>query len=59
MSINFNHWFIALKATGAREYVESIDWVYHAKDAALSTSEVLSRVSALRGQHVDTVTGCP
>ncbi|MFC4101665.1 galactose-binding domain-containing protein [Paenibacillus xanthanilyticus] len=51
MSINFNLWFI----TGVGEnpliastYVEDVDWVYHAKDNALSPDQVNTAVQSMR-----------
>ena len=55
MSINFNLWFIRdglLPAGQTRTWVEDIDWVFHEKGSVLNTTEVESRVSALRERAV-------
>jgi hypothetical protein len=55
MSINFNLWFIndgMAKVSGARQYHEDIDWVFHEAGAALTPEEVESRVTALRRNSV-------
>ena len=51
MSINFNLWFInggLLDSNEPREYVEQIDWVFHAVDTVLTPEEVESQVADLR-----------
>ncbi|GEM_PF-281030 len=55
MSINFNLWFIntgLLGASGTRTYVQDVDWVYHAKDVALTPGQVLAKVDAFRAASV-------
>ena len=52
MAISFNEWFAEggpLPTGGApRVYDEDVDWVFHAKDVALSPADVDRRVHALR-----------
>ena len=52
MAISFNEWFAEggpLPTGGApRVYDEDVDWVFHAKDVALSPADVDRRVRALR-----------
>ena len=51
MSINFNLWFIAdgfAAGSVVRSWRQDVDWVYHARGRALSTSEVQFRVDELR-----------
>ena len=55
MSINFNLWFIndgMVKASGARQYQEDIDWVFHEAKSALTPEEVEGRVKILRRNSV-------
>ncbi len=43
MSINFNLWFLPeqfVASSGTRMYEMDVDWVYHAKDVALTPAEV-------------------
>jgi len=57
MQIDFNQWFIDARGP-ASSYVEDVDWVYHAKNAVLSTAEVNAAVSNYRSQsitHTDNV----
>lgn len=61
MSINFNLWFVnggLVNSAEPREYVEYVDWVFHAAGVALRPEAVETRVSALREagtDYVDTV----
>lgn len=55
MSINFNLWFIKdgmVKVSGARQYQEDIDWVFHEAKSALTPEEVEQRVKVLRRNSV-------
>lgn len=61
MSINFNQWFInggLLASDTPREYVEQIDWVFHAAETRLHPVDVDAAILALRDAgetFVDTV----
>lgn len=59
MSINMNHWFIALTGGSAeRSYAMQVDYVLHAKNQVLSPAQVDQAVSAYRTAgvaHTDTV----
>lgn len=55
MSINFNLWFISGgmdPSPTSRTYVEDVDWVFHAQDKILTTSEVLTNVNYFRANHI-------
>jgi hypothetical protein len=55
MSINFNLWFIKdgmVNVSGARQYHEDIDWVFHEAKSALTPEEVETRVTILRRNSV-------
>lgn len=55
MSINFNLWFIKdgmVNVSGARQYQEDIDWVFHEVKSALTPEEVEERVRILRRNSV-------
>ncbi len=55
MSINFNLWFIKdgmVNVSGARQYQEDIDWVFHEAKSALTPEEVEKQVSILRRNSV-------
>ena len=55
MSINFNLWFIKdgmVNVSGARQYQEDIDWVFHEAKSALTPEEVDARVRTLRSSSV-------
>jgi hypothetical protein len=55
MSINFNLWFIKdgmANASGARQYQEDIDWVFHEAKSALTPEEVEDRVGILRRDSI-------
>src|SRR5688572_32012740 len=55
MSINFNLWFIKdemVNVSGARQYYEDIDWVFHEAKSALTPEEVEERVTILRKNSV-------
>jgi hypothetical protein len=55
MSINFNLWFIKdgmVNVSGARQYQEDIDWVFHEAKSALTPEEVEGRVKNLRRNSV-------
>ncbi|MBO3745244.1 hydrolase [Streptosporangiaceae bacterium NEAU-GS5] len=60
-SVNFNLWFISGGLAGSatpREYVEQVDWFYHAKNEVVAPATVTSRVNAYRTagtSWVDTV----
>lgn len=58
MSINFNLWFVNGGLVGSddeREYLEQIDWVFHAADVVLSPEEVEAAVVGMREVDVDYV----
>ena len=63
MSLNFSLWFapgglLAEAGAAPRRYEIDVDWVFHARDLALSPSEALARVGDWRRAgtaHVDTV----
>jgi hypothetical protein len=62
MSINFNLWFVNGGLVGsneAREYVEYVDWVFHAADAVLSPEAVESQIETLREAGVNYVDDVP
>ena len=55
MSINFNLWFIKdgmVNVSGARQYQEDIDWVFHEAKSALTPEEVEGQVTILRRNSV-------
>jgi len=55
MSINFNLWFIRdgmVKATGARQYEEDIDWVFFQANKELTPAQVEAAVADLRRKRV-------
>ena len=55
MSINFNLWFIKdgmVNVSGARQYQEDIDWVFHEAKSALTPEEVEKQVKSLRRNSV-------
>ena len=55
MNISFNLWFISggfAPGTTSRHYEQDIDWVFHAKDVALSSAEVDSAVAVFRNSGV-------
>jgi hypothetical protein len=55
MSINFNLWFIKdgmVKASGARQYHEDIDWVFYEAKSALTPEEVEKQITTLRKTSV-------
>lgn len=55
MSINFNLWFIKdgmVNVSGARQYQEDIDWVFHEAKSALTPEEVEEQVTILRRNSV-------
>jgi hypothetical protein len=55
MSINFNLWFIKdgmVNVSGARQYQEDIDWVFHEAQSALTPQEVEDQVKILRRNSV-------
>jgi hypothetical protein len=51
MQIDFNQWFIDARGP-ASSYVEDVDWVYHAKNAALTTAEVNTIVANYKSQSI-------
>jgi hypothetical protein len=56
MSINYNLWFIRdglIQSDEYREYIEQIDWVYHAADVILTPDEVATEVANYREADVD------
>jgi endo-1,3-1,4-beta-glycanase ExoK len=55
MAIDFNQWFPTgslINSSTPRTWVEQIDWVYHAKDTLLTTSQVEANVAAYRAQGI-------
>jgi hypothetical protein len=55
MSINFNLWFIAeglLSNTASRSYIQDVDWVFHIKDAVLTTEQINAQVQSFRAQNI-------
>jgi len=55
MAIDFNQWFPTgslVNSSTPRTWVEQIDWVYHAKDTLLTTSQVEANVAAYRAQGI-------
>lgn len=55
LSINFNLWFVEgglLDSDEPRQYVELVDWVFHAADTLLTTAEVEARVTEMRSNLV-------
>lgn len=55
MSINFNLWFIKdgmVQVSGARQYYEDIDWVFHKAKSALTPEEVEEQVTILRRNSI-------
>jgi hypothetical protein len=60
MTLNYNQWFIDLSGHtgGTAAYVQSADWVYYAKNEALSPATATARVNAYRSAgttHADTI----
>ncbi|MEU4215149.1 RICIN domain-containing protein [Actinoplanes sp. NPDC026623] len=60
MSIDFNQWFIDLAghAGGASTYLESVDYVYHAKKQVLSPAQATAAINGYRSAgsaHADSV----
>jgi len=56
MSINFNLWFIKdgmVNVSGARQYQEDIDWVFHEAKSALTPEEIEEQVRILRRNSVN------
>jgi hypothetical protein len=56
MSINFNLWFVnggLLDSNEEREYVEQVDWVFHAADVILTPEEVEVYVEDMREEGTD------
>ena len=55
MAIDFNQWFPTgslVNSSTPRTWLEQIDWVYHAKDTLLTTSQVEANVAAYRAQGI-------
>ncbi len=55
MAIDFNQWFpkgSLVNSSTPRTWVEQIDWVYHAQNTFLSTSQVEANVAAYRAQGI-------
>lgn len=55
MAIDFNQWFPTgslINSSTPRTWVEQIDWVYHAKDTLLTTSQVEANVASYRAQGI-------
>lgn len=51
MMIDFNQWFpqgSLIHSSEPRVWVEQVDWVYFAKDASLTTSEVEAKIASYR-----------
>jgi hypothetical protein len=62
MSINYNLWFIRdglINSDEYREYVERIDWIYHAAESILSPQEVTATVEDYRETSVNFVDTIP
>jgi hypothetical protein len=62
MSINFNLWFVnggLVDSDEEREYVEQIDWVFHAADVALPPEEIEAQVVEMREEGIDYVDTVP
>lgn len=60
MSIDFNQWFIDLAghAGGTSTYLQSVDYVYHAKKQVLSPAQATAAINGYRSggtAHADTV----
>ena len=51
LSINFNLWFVEgglIDSQETRQYIEHVDWVFHAANAVLSTAAIEARVAEFR-----------
>ncbi len=62
MSIGFDLWFIdngRLRAEDLHTYVEDVDWVFHAADVVMDTTDVLGQVAGLRSRGVSFVDSVP
>jgi len=62
MSINYNLWFIRdglIPSDEPREYVEQIDWAYHAANVVLTPDEVAAEVARYRETDVGFVDTVP
>jgi hypothetical protein len=63
MAIAFNLWFstggLRPASTAPRVWEEDVDWVFHARNAVLSPSEVDAAVQALRAAHTVRSDGVP
>jgi hypothetical protein len=62
MSLNYNLWFIVdgqIDSTEPRQYVEQVDWSFHAADTILSPEEVDAAVEGLRGESIGYVNAVP
>lgn len=55
MAIDFNQWFLAealMTTGGTRSYQMDVDWVYHAKDMALTPAQVDAEIQNYRTQSI-------
>jgi hypothetical protein len=58
MRLHFNLWWVGMGYTAAA-YTEDVDWVYYAKDAALTAGQVEAIVAGLRQQGLPRKDGVP
>ena len=62
MSLNYNLWFIdggQIDSTELRQYVEQIDWSFHAANTVLSPGEVSAQIAQMRAGEVSYVNDVP
>ncbi len=62
MSLNYNLWFIVggqIESTEPREYIERVDWSFHAADVILAPEAVEAQVAAMRADEVAYVNAVP
>ena len=55
MSMNYNLWFIdggQLSSTETRDYVEQVDWAFHAANIVLTPDEIDAQVAEMRANDV-------
>jgi hypothetical protein len=62
MSLNYNLWFIdggQIASHDLRQYVEQIDWSFHAANSVLSPDEVAAQVEQMRADQTSYVNSVP
>ena len=62
MSINYNLWFIdggQIKSSDKRQYVEQVDWTFHAANTVLSPDDVSKQIAQMRSDKISFVDTVP